>query len=167
MINMVLDYWVTTFTEKFKREAEDMRFQVVQKAPFQDDPLRKAPYLSIGINDDPNKGLQPVVHGEIGGAAYWKVHMRAIAQPKPQRTLDMAYSQLDLLTQRMIYIIQDRTFAHPTAQNLAFMDNFDWFTIDAIQPKVYGGEGEWLAKLEVLFYTQVKQPGPYPYGQYP
>jgi hypothetical protein len=166
MITPLLDFWVQTFTTQLMTHTEDdLRMTVVKKAPFQDDPTRKAPYLLMSIDED--LGLVPDSPSEIGGPLRWQLHLKLRAAPKVVSTVDRAYHLVDVLSMRVCHIIRAHTFDHPTALNGSCMDNRDWFTITKVMPKVYGGEREWLSHVDVFFFARIKEPGPAPYGTYP
>lgn len=165
-MNTVLDFWVRTFTTELMHNTEDdLRMVVVKKAPFQDDPTRKAPYLLLSIDED--HGLVPDTPIEIGGHLRWSLHLKLRAAPRVVSSVDRAYHLVDVLSMRVCRILREHTFDQPLAPNGAFMDNRDWFTIAKVLPKVYGGEREWLSYVDIHFVVRIKEPGPPPYGSYP
>lgn len=166
MITPILDFWVGIFTTELMHNTEDeLRMVVVKKAPFQDDPIRKAPYLLVSIDEE--FGMVPDHPMEIGGHLRWSLHLKLRAAPRVVTTVDRAYHLVDILNQRVCYLLRQHTFDQPEAANGGFMDNRDWFTITKVMPKVYGGEREWLSYVDIHFIVKIKEPGPPPYGIYP
>jgi len=168
IIDPLLSFWVETLGKKLKDETNDeLKLKICKKSPFQDDPIRQAPYLLIGENEDPGKGITQESLFEIGGTFWWIAHMRIKASPRSQKTSDRAYYLVDLLGQRIIYLLRLNSFAHPHRHGAPLMDNRDWTFITQVYHKVYGGEGEWLSYVQIDFYNRVSEKGPFPYGEYP
>jgi hypothetical protein len=163
MISTLLDFWLEVFTRELMHDTNDeLRMIIVKKAPLQEDPTRKAPYLIM--HTDEEKGLEPVGPQEIGGPLRWKVHMKMRAAPKVATTVDRAYHLVDVLTSRICHLLRQETFAHPEGINGAMMDNWNWLIVDKVKPKVYGGEREWLSYVDIEFHCFMREPGPFPFG---
>ena len=168
MIDTLTTFWIDTFTDRLKTRTplgDSLRMSVVKKAPFQDDPTVAVPYLILDIDE---KGMQPEELVEIGGSVYWVAHLKLRAAPKVQAKVEDAYKQVDLLAQRIVWIIRDVALnSHPSDQMGMMMDNRDWFLFDIIKPKITGGDGEWQSRVDIHFRSRIREEGPYPYGQYP
>lgn len=165
IITSVLDYWVDIFTVALRDDTTDeLKMNLIKKAPFQDDPVRQAPYLLIGEND--YKGVVPHAVVEIGGPMNWDVYLSIKASPKVQKTTQRAYYLVDLLAQRIVYLIRQHSMTQAQYGNVQ-LQNRDWMLIEKVHHKVYGGEGEWLSYARVDFFQRVSEVGPYPYGAYP
>ncbi len=167
----VLEYWEDIFAETFKNDTSDyLKMSVIKKFPFQEDPTVKAPYLLLGVDERQRDKAGIVVPDEpieIGGSAWWKIHLHIRAAPKLVTKADKAYYLVDLLTQRVVYKLREKSFGVALGQgNLALM-NRDWHFITGISPKVYGGEQQWLSYVDIYFYQRVYELGPFPYGDYP
>jgi hypothetical protein len=165
IINAVLDLWIPVFTEGLKTNISDeLKLTLIKKAPFQEDPIKQAPYLLIGENED--KGVVPAKNVEIGGPMTWDVHLRIKAAPKVQKTSERAYYLSDLLGQRIVYLIQKNSLDLGDYGRFQ-VHSHDWLVIDSIVHRIYGGEGEWLSYVKVDFSIGVRSPGPYPFGEFP
>ncbi len=153
IVNVVLDYWRDLFIEKLKDDTDDeLKMVVVKKAPFQDDPIRKAPYLLIG--EDIDKGVVLESQQEIGGSVWWIANLKIRASPKSQKTPERAYYLVELLGQRIVWLLRKYSFAHPSGQGIPSLQNRDWNFIVKITHKVYGGESEWLSYVEIEFFQR-------------
>jgi hypothetical protein len=166
-VTSVLDHWIEIFTTRFIEDtSDDLRLAVVKKFPFQDDPIRKAPYLLVG--EDFDLGVVPELATEIGGTAWWRLNLKIKAAPKPAKSADRAYYLVDLLGRRIVYTLREKalvgqTIALPGVQ----LSNRDWNFVTKVAHKVYGGESEWLAYVEIDFFQRAQELGPFPYGAYP
>jgi hypothetical protein len=166
-ITSVLDHWIEIFAARLQEgTSDDLRMNVIKKFPFQDDPIRKAPYLLIG--EHPDDGIVPDLPTEIGGTAWWRLNLRIKAAPKPTKSADRAYYLVDLLGQRIVHTLRSnallgQTISVPGLQ----LSNRDWNFITKVTHKVYGGESEWLSYVEIEFFQRAQELGPFPYGAYP
>jgi hypothetical protein len=166
----VITHWQEIFKERFKDETTDaLKMKVVDKMPFQDDPTRVAPYITIGLDERRlEAGISvPEEPIEIGGPARWKVYLRIRAAPKVAKSADLAYYYVDLLTHRIVYTLREKALLRAAGQGNIILANRDWNFINGISPKVYGGDREWLSYVDIYWTQQVKETGSYPYGEYP
>ncbi len=176
MHNVVLDYWIDVFTRELQENTDDpLKMTVVKRAPLQDDPIRKAPYLTLTI---PEEGIVPeglvvgkdhhIFSQEIGGSQWWIVPIRLVAAGKSQKTSDRAHYVLNLLTYRILHVIRRNALTiYDAPQGVLRMENRDWNIFRRIYPHVSGGEGEWQNKVEIDYIARCREIGPFPYGVYP
>lgn len=164
MITTVLNFWLQVFEEELRNNVDDdLRLVIVKKAPFQEDPTRKAPYLLLDVNEE--KGLEPMQQ-EIGGRNPWKLNMILRAAPRVQTSAEAAYHLVDILTMRLMNVIRVHSFDTVNIEaNGGYISNSTWNLIDGIYPKVYGGEREWLSYVVIHFWTGVAEPARY--SQFP
>ncbi len=166
----ILAYWETTFKDVFATDTtDDLKMKIIRKAPLQDDPTRQAPYIVLGFDQTRDaKGIiipdEPI---EIGGSAWWKIHLELRAAPKVQTTRDKAYYLVDLLTYRIVHTLRSYGMVAGDANGAIMLQNRDWNFITELSPKVYGGESEWLSYVDIRFFQRVRETGPYPYLPYP
>lgn len=179
MLYEALQYWQTVFTQVFitAMSTNDLlRMSVVQKAPFQDDPTRKAPYLVLfggehGIQlasdtDVPMEGQGAIaVPQEVGGPTYWTVDLGLKAAPRVQTDSDSAYRLVSLLTERCLHVLQDHALDTYEASNGGTFGGIHWNPVYHLLPHVYGGEREWLSYTTIRFYTLLRVP--YRVGTFP
>ena len=171
MITTLLDYWVGVFAEELRDNTKDeLKLLVVKKAPFQDDPTRKVPYLIIDV--DSEKGIMPDPDwpAEVGGALRWRAYLKIRAAPKVVSSVDRAYHLTEVLQMRICYLLRTKAYEQPTAPNGSFMSNASPLVIDKIVPKMSGGEKEWLPHVDIFFHSSIDEPRSieaFAYGTYP
>jgi hypothetical protein len=167
IISDLLTFWLDIFTTELQENSDDeLKMTLLKRAPMQEDPVRKAPWLVISENDDTGKGFQVDPLREIGGGHWWIGHLRIKAAPKVQKTAERAYYLCDVLGQRIIYLLRQYSLGQPVRGNV-MMENTDWFIIDNVSHKVTGGEGEWISYVTIEFHNRVSERGPFPFGTYP
>jgi hypothetical protein len=166
MIYDLLTYWVGVFTTQFQELTDDeLQMTVIKKAPFQDDPIRKAPYLIISLDTEHGRGITPFDIQEIGGPETWKVTLSIKAAPRSTTTAERAYWLTDVLIGRLMYVIQSHALDTFTTQSGAALKNRDWNIITRVVPDIRGGEREWIPSVTVEFFCIMSMPPRY--GSYP
>jgi hypothetical protein len=134
-------------------EDDSLRLKLVSKAPFQDDPTTRAPFIIVGYNDDQGSELDPFHDPEVGGGVRW-MHPFVLWGGTPRKSSrTLCYAAINSLKRRAIRVLYD----HENLDDLAsgsgeYLDVGTWDMIDLATSRIFGGESEWYGEMRIEFH---------------
>ena len=158
IVTAIIDELVTIYTAQMLTGISDnLKLQLVEMAPLQEDVTAVAPYVVIGLKQDKGRILDPMHDNEVGMGLKWMNFFEIGGRIPAYTTKTEAYAAIGKLNSRAVKVIADYYSLNGiTSDDGEAVFGATTELIDRNITRVYGGDNEWYGqfRIDVHFFSQ-------------